>query len=131
VDLKAAATDPALVGQALALGRIGVGTAFLLAPRALFGRAMRTGRPSEETVVALRMFAARDLALGLGALIAARQGSGGGRGLRGWLEGGALADASDALAFAPAGSLRPLARWGVSLLAAAAAACGSATARRL
>jgi hypothetical protein len=128
MDVMAARGDPAVVGRALSLARVGAGGAFLLAPRALFALFLRGGTPSDEAVAAIRMFAGRDLALGLGGLLAARRGPGR---LRGWLEAGALADASDVLAFAPAATLRPAARWGVSLLAGGAAIYGSTIARRL
>jgi hypothetical protein len=120
--------NPEAVGRALAVSRIGAGTAFLVAPRVLFGLFLRVRPPSDEAVAAVRMFAGRDVALGLGALLAARRGPGR---VRGWLEAGALADASDVLAFAPASALRPAARWGVVTIAGAAAALASVVARRL
>jgi hypothetical protein len=81
------------VARLLAWGRILFGGFALLAPRR-FER-MWVGDATEGTPshMAIRGLGGRDVAIGLGILKAMEQG---GR-VRGWLEAGAVADASDAL----------------------------------
>jgi hypothetical protein len=82
----------------LALGRCGIGIAFLIAPR----RTLRTwtGREPEATgVMAARGLGGRDLALGAGALLALARG----HSAAAWLRAGAAVDAGDALAILGAG----------------------------
>jgi hypothetical protein len=78
----------------LARGRIAIGVASLLAP-GLVGRTM-TGRDGSEggTRLFARMVGARDLALGLGVLVALERGAP----VRGWLEASAVVDGIDAAA---------------------------------
>jgi hypothetical protein len=86
--------EPREMAIAQARGRIAVGAAFLLAP----GLAGRTwvgedaARPSAKLLS--RAFGARDLALGLGVVIAIDRGAP----VRGWLEASALSDAADCVA---------------------------------
>ncbi len=98
-----------------AAGRVGIGAALTLAAprawRALTGRA-----PVSETVLAVRMMGARDLVLGLGALLAARRG----RPTRGWLEASAVADAADAALLASTSALPPGRRGPAAVVPAAA-----------
>jgi hypothetical protein len=77
-----------------ARGRIAIGTAGLAVP-GLAARVMG-GRRGSEGVGPLfaRMLGARDVALGLGTVIALDRGAP----VRGWLEGSALADAVDCVA---------------------------------
>lgn len=79
--------------RVFAIGRTAVGASFVLAP----GWSLRLSLGAVETGPVTRMLArsvgARDIALGLGALLAVRHDAP----LRGWLEAGALADAGDAL----------------------------------
>ncbi|MFN2503557.1 MAG: hypothetical protein ABR540_04890 [Acidimicrobiales bacterium] len=79
--------------QALAVLRIAVGGALLLTPglcvRVLGGR--HSGGPVARLLA--RTTGGRDLALGLGTLLAARHGSS----VRGWLEASMVADATDAV----------------------------------
>jgi hypothetical protein len=103
------------VALAQARGRIAVGIAMLAAP----GLAARTWigddalRPAVKVVI--RGFGARDLALGLGVVIALDRGAP----VRGWLEGSALADAGDFVATLLAGgSIPDAARKGIAALAA-------------
>ena len=121
--------DPA--GQALAIGagRAALGAGLLLAPRSL-GRALFRGRVGDQAQVALRLFAGREIALGLGTALAARRS---GPGLRGWVEAGALADAADvaAMAFAPAVTLRPSTRLAGTLAGTSATLWALRTADRL
>jgi len=84
--------------RAVAIGRIALGASYLVTP----GLAMRLwpGRPGstdEDRAVArllARSVGGRDVALGVGALLALSHDSG----VRGWTEAAMLADASDALA---------------------------------
>ena len=79
--------------RVFAIGRIGVGASFLLAP----GFSLRLSLGTVETGPVTRMLArsvgARDIALGLGALRALRHDAS----LRRWIDAGTLADAGDAL----------------------------------
>ena len=86
--------EPRDIALLQARGRIAVGAAFLIAP-GLFGRAWvgaDARRPGAKVLG--RAFGARDLALGLGVVIALDRGAP----VRGWLEASALADAADFLA---------------------------------
>jgi hypothetical protein len=78
----------------LARGRIALGAAALAAPQ-LAARVMGAGRRPTGTIPLLaRMLGGRDVALGLGTVIAVDRG----KPVRGWLEGSALADGVDCLA---------------------------------
>lgn len=120
--------DPVWVAGLVAVARIGLGTALFLAPRRLVGAVLREAGPSEEAVAALRMFAGRDVALGLGALVAARRDP---RSVRAWVEAGIVADASDAFAFARLHTMAPLPRWSGLALATGAAVMGLVGRRRM
>jgi hypothetical protein len=114
--------SPRDIAIAQARGRIALGAGALLAP-GIAGRAW-IGRDANRAAVKVlaRGLGARDVALGLGVVIALDRGAP----VRGWLEGSALADAGDFLATLVAGSaLPPAARGGV--LAIAAASAGVAT----
>jgi hypothetical protein len=84
--------------RVLAIGtaraRIAIGIAGALAP-GLAARVMggRTG-PDGLTPMFVRMVGARDIALGLGTVVALDRGAP----VRGWLEGSAMADAADGVA---------------------------------
>jgi len=110
--------------KVFAIGRIGVGAGFLLAP----GLCLRVSLGAVEVGPVTRMLArsvgARDIALGLGALLALRHQAP----LRGWLEAGTLADAGDALTTALA--FRHLGR-GRAALAVLSAASSVGLGRRL
>jgi hypothetical protein len=116
-----------LLVHTIAVGRIAIGAVATLAPAAA-GRFQFGSAPPAQTL-AIRMLGARDLGLGLGALLAVRHGS---PALRGWAQAGALADAVDAAAFAGSGR-----RAGVraarltTLVAGSSAACSLWAARRL
>jgi hypothetical protein len=83
--------DDASLAMSLARCRIAIGVAAVVAPR-LATRVMK-GRGRSEGVAPLfvRMLGGRDVALGLGTVIALDRG----KPVRGWLEGSALADAVD------------------------------------
>ena len=82
------------IAVSVAWGRIAIGAVSLLAP-GFVGRAM-TGRDGSGggTRLFARMVGARDLALGLGVLVALERGAP----VRGWLEASAVVDGIDAAA---------------------------------
>ena len=127
MDDDAQAALAGLLVRGIALARIAIGVVATAAPRA--GARFQFGAATPAQAVTLRMLGARDLGLGIGALLAARHGS---AGLRGWAEAGALADAVDALAFlrdGPAASARGPRL--TALVAAGSAACSVWAARHL
>jgi hypothetical protein len=77
--------------RALAIGRIALGVGFILAP----GMSVRSwlGREGDTPAarLAVRMVGGRDIALGVGTVLALNHGAP----VRGWLEAGALSDATD------------------------------------
>lgn len=110
--------DTADLVRTLALARIAFGATAFLAPRR-FGKAW-TGETTHDVTasIAMRSLGARDVALGLGALLALERGTK----VRGWLEAGALADAADVVStLSDFSSLGRIRRW-LSL-----ATAGSAT----
>jgi hypothetical protein len=83
-------------------------------------------RPAVKVVI--RGFGARDLALGLGVVIAIDRGAP----VRGWLEGSALADAGDFVATLLAGgSIPDVARKGIAAMAAGSGLTAIGLARAL
>ena len=120
--------DARQAALALARGRMAFGAAFLLAP-GLAGR-MWIGDDAKRGAakVAVRALGARDLALGLGVVIALDRGAP----VRGWLEAGALADTADFAGSLIAGdSIPETARRGTLAIAGGSAAAGVALARAL
>ena len=127
---------PDLTGEPARLVAIG-----LAAARALIGvgALVRPGLPAAAWVgrkdasrPAVQLFArtlgGRDLALGLGALLALRKGAP----ARGWIEAGALADVGDTAATLLAFSALPRrGRFGILASTASAALLGAWSARRL
>jgi hypothetical protein len=108
-----------------ARGRIAVGAAFVLFP-ALAGR-MWIGPPaaSRPVKVLARAFGGRDLAIGLGIVIALDRGAP----VRGWIEAGVLSDAIDTAASLLAGdSIHPGIRWPCIALGAGSTAVGASLA---
>jgi hypothetical protein len=77
--------------RAFAIGRIGLGAATLLAPGPVLKKWFGKGQDSWVTRVLARYVGGRDIALGLGTLFALSHGSP----VRGWLEAGMVADATD------------------------------------
>jgi hypothetical protein len=108
-----------------ARGRIAVGAAFVLLP-GLAGRMWIASDAARRPVKVLaRAFGARDLAIGLGIVIALDRGAP----VRGWLEAGVLSDAIDTCASLLAGSsIPPAIRWPCIALGAGSAAAGAALA---
>lgn len=90
--------DARAVVKAIGVTRIVLGTTFLLAPgpalRLWPGRGGSTDVDQALAHLLARSTGGRDVALGLGALLAAKHDGP----LRGWVEAGALADAADAVA---------------------------------
>ena len=120
--------DPLRTSRAIALGRCAIGVIGLLVPQAL-ARATTDGALSPATRIGFRMAGARDLALGLGVLLAARRRP---ESLRGWVEAGAMSDAADAVIYVVDGAgFTPPARVASVGVAAGAAGIGMVAARRL
>ena len=100
------------------IGRIALGAGLMLTP----GLAGRNWVGDDADSTGAKVFAsalgARDVALGLGVVLALKNDAP----VRGWLEGAALADAVDFAATALAGDDIPQAsRWGIMALAGASA----------
>jgi hypothetical protein len=105
-----------------ARARIAVGAAFVLLP-GLAGR-MWIGSPASwrPVKVLARAFGARDLAIGLGIVIALDRGTP----VRGWIEAGMLSDAIDTCASVLAGNSIPAAiRWPAIAVGAGSTAIGA------
>jgi hypothetical protein len=123
-----AGIDPRATAKAVALGRIGLGVSYLMAP----GLALRLwpGRTStsDADLALLKLMArstgGRDIGLGMGALLAMSHDAP----VRGWLEAGMLADAVDAVAIALAFRHLPRAK---AVLMLGAALGTAAVGRRL
>lgn len=124
--------------MALAGARCALGLFALMAPdaaaRPWVGAAAggparrRPGRSDAGRRVLARALGGRDVALGLGALLAAGRGAP----VRGWVEAGVLADTGDALAtVASFGALPPVGRFLVLGASAGAALLGAAVAPSL
>ncbi len=105
-----------------ARGRQLVGAVFVLAP-GLAGRGWIGSDAGRRPVKVLaRAFGARDLAIGLGLVIALDRGAP----VRGWIESGVLSDALDTAASLLAGrSIPPAIRWPCVALGASSAALGA------
>ena len=95
---------------ALSVGRIGAGTAMTLRPSLVQAALGVDPVSAGRTAWAVQMLGARDLALGVGALVALRRGDA--RASRLWLAAGLFSDAVDAFAISRAigkGTVRPAA----------------------
>lgn len=77
-----------------AMTRIGLGAGFLVAPGLSLRSWLGRGVDTPTARVAIRMVGGRDVALGVGTLLALRHGAP----VRGWLEAGALSDSTDFVA---------------------------------
>jgi hypothetical protein len=102
--------------------RIGVGAAFVLSP-SLAGRLWIGSDAARRPVKVLaRAFGARDLAIGLGVVIALDRGTP----VRGWIEAGTMSDAIDTAASLVAGDSIPAwIRWPAIAIGATSAATGA------
>ena len=85
--------------QALAVSRVALGAALLLAPRPVLRVWLGRGGADALSSLLARSVGGRDLALGLGTVFALRHRTS----VRGWLEALVLADSADALALLGAG----------------------------
>ena len=120
--------EPQEIALAQARGRMAFGVAFLLAPGLAAKGWVGDDATRRPVKVIIRALGARDLALGLGIVIALDRGTP----VRGWLEASALSDGVDGLATALGGGSLPAAgRRGVFVLAAASAAVAGWLARTL
>jgi len=109
-----------------ARGRMAIGAALVLAPR--LAGPMWIGRDADSRAVKVlaRGLGARDVGIGLGTAVALDRGAP----VRGWLEGGALADAVDLVSTLLAGnSIPPSKRRSVALVAGASMIACAALAR--
>jgi hypothetical protein len=106
--------------------RIGVGAAFVLFP-GIAGRMWIGPDAARRPVKVLaRAFGVRDLAIGLGVVIALDRGTP----VRGWIEAGALSDVIDTCASVLAGgSIHPAIRWPVIAVGATSATAGAQLAK--
>ena len=120
--------EPRDLALAHARRRMLVGAAFVLAP-GLAGRLWIGEDAARRPVKVLaRAFGVRDLALGLGVVIALDRGAP----VRGWIEGGVLSDAVDVCATLLAGDSIPQnVRRGALALGASSALLGAALSRQL
>jgi len=121
--------DAPQVSRAMAAVRLGIGAIGLVAPGRVAWRLFLQGRRIDETTaLVLRAAAARDLALGLGAVAASRRGPGP---LRGWVLAAALADCCDALAIATIKSASPAVRASAALVSGLSASAELLVAQQL
>jgi len=117
----------ATLAMSLARGRIALGVAAVLAP-GLAARVMAGRRTEGIEPLFARMLGARDVALGLGTVIALDRG----KPVRGWLEGSALSDTVDCIACVIAREHMPSSVFGVAAgLGAGSALAGAFLSRRL
>ena len=120
--------NDATLAMAVARGRIAIGIAAVVTP-GLAARVLGSRRgPQGIAPLLTRMLGARDVALGLGTVIAVDQG----KPVRGWLEGAALADAVDCVACLLARKQMPHSVCGIAAgLGGASALTGLLLSRRL
>lgn len=117
--------DPSRVLAPMFGARLALGVVLVCAPRWSWRQLTRPRQPRDETVLAARMLGGREIALGLGGLLAARHDGA----VRGWAEAGVLADATDAAALAISPAVSGWRRPATVLAAGAAAAAGLVAAR--
>lgn len=119
--------DARLLTRLLACGRIGIGLALFAAPRTA-GRAWLGHEVSPAAGMMARGLGARDLAIGVGQLVALD----GDRDVDPWLDAGVAADAADATAaLLGRAELPPKAVAGTVAIALGAAAAGLALKQQL
>jgi hypothetical protein len=114
------------VVRLLAMGRIGLGIAMLLAPRRSMSSWLGASSAERPTQVAIRALGARDLALGLGTL---RSLDSGDDALRDWVTAAGACDVADAVATVLAYPTLPKRGRALSLFIAAGAGAASFIAR--
>ncbi len=86
------ASTAVAMARAISYGRVGAGLAFLVAPRAIARLWLGTARDDAGVALLARTFGVRDALIGLGAVLALRQG----QPPRHWIQAGASSDAADA-----------------------------------
>lgn len=119
---------PPVVVPALGLTRIVIGTGLLFNPAGL-GRALGATDP-DQTAPLGRLLGAREIAIGLGTLVAWRRRAS----TSTWVAAHAISDASDTVAFAAAaiaGRVSPVRGWGMAAFAASGAVSEALTAAAL
>ena len=111
--------NPRALAAQISIARMGFGVAFMVAPEWAGGMWIGKDAKRPGTKLFIRALGARDLALGLGTLLAMRHD----RPTRGWLEASGLADFADAVITLMAGDdVPPASKKGVPPFAAASAA---------
>lgn len=105
--------------------RLVLGVVLVCAPRWSWRQLTRPRQPGDDTALAARMLGGREIALGLGGLLAARHDGA----VRGWAEAGVLADIADAAAVAISPTVSGWRRPATMLAAGGAAAAGLVAAR--
>lgn len=119
--------DPATLVPQIFGVRLALGVVLACAPRWSWRRVTGRPQPSDEAVLAVRMLGARDIALGLGGLMAARRDGA----VRGWAEAGVLVDAVDAGAVAVSPGVSGWRRPAAVLAAGGTAAVGLVAAQSI
>jgi hypothetical protein len=113
--------EDAELARLLSLGRLTLGVTLLVAPTRTLRVWTGDAEPSFSARLAARGLGGRDVAIAIGTLISLDAENGHGSRVRGWLEAGSVADASDTIAgLSVGGQMRPLRR--VLLVATSAAA---------
>lgn len=116
---------PPIVLPALGLTRVVIGAGLLIKPTGL-ARTLGASDPRQADPVG-RLLGARELAIGIGTLVAWRRG----HATAGWIAAQAISDASDTVAFAAAaasGRVSPQRGWGMAAFAASGAISEALTA---
>lgn len=117
--------EPTTVLSGIAATRAALGVAMLGAPRWCWRLLTPSGGHNDDAVLAVRMLGGRELALGLGGVMAARRAGA----VRGWGEAGVLADAADAVTLATSPALVGWRRPATVASAAGVALVGAVAAR--
>lgn len=121
-------SDAVRGAEALALIRVGIGVAAWLLPDRITDPWVGPSKDPVPRAVLSRALGARDIALGVGALLAARNH----RSVRGWVEAGGLADSGDLVATLIAFRRLPrLTRWGLLAVTGGAVAAAAVLAPSL
>ena len=109
---------PSAVVPALGLTRVVIGAGLLINPSGL-GKALGSSQPQETATIG-RLLGAREIAIGLGTLVAWRRG----HSTAAWIAAQSISDASDTVAFAVSamsGRVSPARGWGMAAFAASGA----------
>jgi hypothetical protein len=120
--------DDGDLARLLSVGRVVAGGLLFIAPRRAARAWTGENEDSAISVMAVRGLGARDMAIGMGTLVAIERGGDVG----GWLRAGAASDATDALSvLAHFGRLPDIRRWLLGATACGAAYIGWSVAARL